>query len=124
MKYNEKMKYNVRSRFLVDIINDLDSEKIILSPFFQRKLVWAQKHKRAFIKTVLEGLPFPEIYIASGDVDLTTAQGQELLVDGQQRVTTLYQYFLGSREFRLGDGLRAFGGGGRRNQRGRAEDRS
>jgi uncharacterized protein with ParB-like and HNH nuclease domain len=51
------------------------------------------RHKIAFIKTVLEGYPFPKVYIASGDVDLETARGNLMLVDGQQRLTTLYDYF-------------------------------
>jgi hypothetical protein len=50
---------------------------------------------------VLEGYPFPEIYIAAGSVDLETGEGTELLVDGQQRLSTLYQYFKGSPELKL-----------------------
>jgi hypothetical protein len=61
------------------------------------------RHKIAFIKTVLEGYPFPEVYIASGDVDLETARGNLMLVDGQQRLTTLYDYFHGSNDLRLKD---------------------
>ena len=35
----------------------------------------------------------PEIYVAAGAVNTDTGEGTELLVDGQQRVTTLKQYF-------------------------------
>jgi hypothetical protein len=45
--------------------------------------------------TVLKGLPFPEIYVANGPVDVDTGEGQQLLVDGQQRVTTIVDYFAG-----------------------------
>ena len=69
-------------------------------PSFQRRLVWANRHKLAFLDTVLSGLPFPEIYIASGEVDPRTATGVELVVDGQQRLTTLRQYFEGSDELK------------------------
>ena len=58
-------------------------------PEFQRRLVWTTKDKNLFVRTVLEGLPFPEIYIAAGNVDSKTGEGTELLVDGQQRITTL-----------------------------------
>ncbi len=47
--------------------------------------------------------PFPEIYVAAGEVNPDTGEGKEMLVDGQQRVTTLYQYFSGSDDLRLGD---------------------
>ena len=38
----------------------------------------------SFLDTVTKGLPFPEIYIADGDVDLETGEGTQLLVDGLQ----------------------------------------
>lgn len=72
-------------------------------PDFQRRLVWNNRHKREFIKTVLMGYPFPEVYIAAGEVDPNTGEGKELLVDGQQRLTTLQQYFTGSTDLRLDD---------------------
>jgi hypothetical protein len=79
-----------------ELISDLDQRRLIPNPKFQRRLVWSQKHKAEFVKTVLEGMPFPEIYIAAGDVDVNTGQGHSMLVDGQQRITTLYEYFKGS----------------------------
>lgn len=45
--------------------------------------------------TILKGMPFPEIYVANGPVDVDTGEGQQLLVDGQQRVTTIVDYFTG-----------------------------
>lgn len=63
--------------------------------------MWTNKHKSDFIETVLLGYPFPEIYIAVGEVDSQTGRGTEILVDGQQRMTTLYQYFSGSDELKL-----------------------
>jgi hypothetical protein len=59
------------------------------------------KDKNAFIETVLKDFPFPEVYVALTDVDLETAEGAEMLVDGQQRVTTLYQYFTGADSLKL-----------------------
>lgn len=79
-----------------ELISDLDQKRLIPNPKFQRRLVWSQKHKAEFIRTVLEGMPFPEIYIAAGEVDVNTGQGHSMLVDGQQRITTLYEFFKGS----------------------------
>jgi hypothetical protein len=75
--------------------------ELIPRPDFQRRLVWTNKDKNLFIQTVLEGLPFPEIYIAAGRVDSKTGEGSEVLVDGQQRITTLYQYFTDSPDLKL-----------------------
>ena len=62
-------------------------------------------HKVAFLQTVLGGLPFPEIFTAAGDVDPDTGDGTELIVDGQQRITTLYQYFTASKDLQLGNDI-------------------
>jgi hypothetical protein len=90
---------NRRLRVLLSAIKD---GTLIPRPDFQRRLVWTNKHKQEFIRTVLERFPFPEIYIAAGEVDTETGKGTELLVDGQQRLTTLLQYFSGSPDLRLG----------------------
>lgn len=90
---------NRRLRLLLSAIKD---GSLIPRPDFQRRLVWTNKHKEEFIRTVLQQYPFPEIYIAAGDVDTETGKGTELLVDGQQRLTTLLQYFSGSSDLRLG----------------------
>jgi uncharacterized protein with ParB-like and HNH nuclease domain len=87
------------------LLTALRNEKLIPRPEFQRRLVWSNKHKLAFIETVLNGFPFPEIYIAAGEVDPETAEGTEMLVDGQQRMTTLNQYFTGSTELKLSEGV-------------------
>lgn len=95
------MRTTASNRKLRTLITGIRSGTLIPRPEFQRRLVWSNRHKVAFIRTVLEGYPFPEIYIASGSVDSATGEGTEMLVDGQQRITTLYQYFIGSSELRI-----------------------
>ena len=65
---------------------------LILQPDFQRKFVWTPNHKEAFIETILKGLPFPEIYTAQSGIDIEKIETQEVVVDGQQRLSTLVQY--------------------------------
>jgi hypothetical protein len=96
---------NRRLRLLLTAIRD---RTLIPRPDFQRRLVWTNKHKLAFLDTVLNNYPFPEIYLAAGDVDPNTGVGTELLVDGQQRVTTLYQYFMGSDEIHISGEIRPY----------------
>lgn len=74
------------------LINDIRQERLILQPEFQRNLVWNDKHKESFIDTILKGYPFPEIYIAQSGVDLETLQTQQVVVDGQQRLSTIMKY--------------------------------
>ena len=95
------MDTSASNRRLRTLLTGIRSGELIPRPDFQRRLVWTNKDKCLFIQTVLEGLPFPEIYIAAGRVDSKTGEGSEVLVDGQQRITTLYQYFTDSKDLRL-----------------------
>lgn len=95
------MRTTATNKRLRELLNQVASQLLVPNPSFQRRLVWANKHKNALIRTVLDGLPFPEIYIAAGEVNLETAQGQSMLVDGQQRITTLYEYFTASPNLKL-----------------------
>lgn len=91
------------NRRLRALLTGIEDGSLVPRPDFQRRLVWTNKDKSRFLETVLLSLPFPEIYIAAGDVDVISARGSELLVDGQQRISTLYQYFTGSSDLKLND---------------------
>lgn len=95
------MNTSASNRRLRVLLTAISREVLVPQPDFQRRLVWSNKDKIEFIKTILEGYPFPEIYIAAGKVDPKTGEGCELLVDGQQRITTLYQYFKASPDLKL-----------------------
>lgn len=97
------MKTSATNRKMRLLLTGIKNQTLLPRPEFQRRLVWANKHKLEFLRTVLMDFPFPEIYIASGDVDPNTGEGTEMLVDGQQRITTLYQYFTGAESIRLAD---------------------
>lgn len=97
------MKTTATNKKVRELMTMLTNEVLVAQPEFQRRLVWTNRHKQLFIETVLDGMPFPEIFFCDGSVDLNTGAGTTLLVDGQQRVTTLYQYFTGSDQFKPGD---------------------
>ncbi|MCR5323049.1 MAG: DUF262 domain-containing protein [Lachnospiraceae bacterium] len=77
---------------LVDVYNMMKSGDLILKPFFQRNLVWNDNHKENFLETILKGYPFPEVYFADGELDKDTLHHKTLVVDGQQRLSTIYDY--------------------------------
>lgn len=89
---------NKRVRELISLVKE---GKVVPRPEFQRRLVWTHKDKDRFLDTVLKSLPFPEIYLADGEVDLEMGTGTQLLVDGLQRVNTLIQYFEGAIDLKL-----------------------
>ncbi|MBF8982780.1 DUF262 domain-containing protein [Lutibacter sp. B2] len=81
---------------IIDIYNEIKGGTLKLQPGFQRKLVWNPKHKESFIETILSELPFPEVYTAIGEIDLKTQTTEVLVVDGQQRLSTIYEYIMGA----------------------------
>lgn len=95
------MKTTATNRKIRQLIQAIQRDELLPRPEFQRRLIWTHENKNSFLDTVIHGYPFPEIYIADGDVDTETGEGKQLLVDGQQRVTTLVQYFLGSEHLHL-----------------------
>ncbi len=82
-----------------DLIGKIRRDELILQPEFQREFVWTPSHMENFIKTILDGFPFPEIYISQKGIDLTTLATQNVVVDGQQRLTTILKYIDGNSNF-------------------------
>lgn len=77
---------------VVELYGMMNDGSLILQPSFQRKLVWNDVHKEKFLETIIFGYPFPEVYFADGDIDLEKKKSTTLVVDGQQRLHTIYQY--------------------------------
>lgn len=75
-----------------ELYKRIKEKTLILQPDFQRKFVWTSSHKESFIDTILQGLPFPEIYTAQSGIDIEKIETQEVVVDGQQRLSTIVQY--------------------------------
>ena len=102
------MKTTATNRKIRELLTQLREGRLEPRPEFQRRLVWSNKDKSEFLDTVLSNLPFPEIYVAAGSVNLETGEGKEMLVDGQQRITTLAQYFTGSQDLRLTSAIKPY----------------
>ncbi|WP_341708926.1 DUF262 domain-containing protein, partial [Halopseudomonas sp.] len=81
--------YRVRSVSLLNLFNEIRNGRLIPDAYFQRNLVWREVHKIDFIKTILLGLPFPQIFISKGKVDVETMSTVSCIVDGQQRTNAM-----------------------------------
>lgn len=84
---------------IIEIYNKVKKEEWDVQPSFQRKLVWKKQHKINFIETILLNYPFPEIYIAPGQMDSVNLTYCDVVVDGQQRTTTIMDYIEGKDVF-------------------------
>jgi len=89
------LKYQVRSREIIDLVSAMRSGRLILAPYFQRNLVWRDGHKRDFIDTILKGYPFPQVFLARGPIDMESMAASTCVVDGQQRLTAIREFVSG-----------------------------
>lgn len=91
----DNLQYRVSSREIIDLISAMRSNRLTRSPFFQRNLVWREIHKREFIETILAGLPFPQIFLARGRINVDAMEAYSCVVDGQQRLTAIDEFIEG-----------------------------
>lgn len=78
-----------------------------LRPDFQRRPNWQQKAKIYFVDTILRGYPAPLIYLRPRRDPKTDSPIREV-VDGQQRLTAIIQFYEG--QLRLDDTVAGFQG--------------
>ena len=95
------MKTSATNRRIRVLLTAISENVLVPQPGFQRRLVWRNKDKVAFIRNSLGGLSVSRNLHRFGILDPDTGKGTELLVDGQQRITTLLQYFKGSQDIKL-----------------------
>lgn len=89
------IEYRVRSVSLLNLVNDVQQNRLIPDAYFQRNLVWREVHKRDFIKTILLGYPFPQIFISKGKINVETMSTISCIVDGQQRTDAIISFIKG-----------------------------
>ncbi|WP_427834403.1 DUF262 domain-containing protein [Actinobacillus pleuropneumoniae] len=87
-----QIKPSVTNPTISDIYDRIKSNRLNLSPDFQRKFVWTQEHQEEFIDTILNGYPFPEIYVCSDEYVEEKMFTSQKVIDGQQRLTTIKNY--------------------------------
>lgn len=88
-----QIRASVTTPTIADIYKRMTSGELDLVPDFQRNFVWTQDHQEEFIETILKGFPFPEIYVCRGETDTKTMSTSHKVIDGQQRLTTIRNYF-------------------------------
>ena len=90
--YSNNDLYNISSwgadlsfRELITMYEEDELQK----PELQRKYVWDKVEASRFIDSLLLGLPVPSIFLAN------TSDGNKLIIDGFQRIMTVYDYVKG-----------------------------
>ncbi len=67
-----------------ELISMYEDDELV-KPELQRKYVWDKTEASRFIESILLGLPVPSIFLAQSG-------SQKLIVDGYQRIMTVYDY--------------------------------
>lgn len=115
---NEEFNSGVRSFKSIECFNDLKkgcgiftdkqdlkvtafltNDTIVVNPYFQRNYIWEEPKKSELIESIIVGFPIPSVY-SYFDQD----SNKQMIIDGQQRLTTLISYM--NNEFPLIKGLR------------------
>lgn len=84
--------YQIRSVQLINLVRDIKSGNLITDAYFQRNLVWREVNKKELIKTILDGYPFPLIFISKGEIDVERMISTSCIVDGQQRSNAIVSF--------------------------------
>ena len=86
-KYRQDIKSDRVDMSFGEIINMYKDNEIIISPEYQRAFRWDLQRQTDFIESILLGIPFPSIFVA------TNEDGTWELIDGLQRVSTVLAFF-------------------------------
>ena len=85
------MNYDVSFQ-TVSWFNDRKNDGTLeISPKFQRRAVWLEKERVLLLETILNQLPFPEIYVYV-ETDPDSGKQSYAVVDGQQRITSILKF--------------------------------
>ncbi len=70
---------------------DEAGDQLILAPRFQRRNVWTDKARSYLMDTIIRGKPIPKIFLRQ-DINSKTKKTVREVVDGQQRLRTIFSY--------------------------------
>lgn len=88
------MEYEISLQTISWLNNRKNEGALEISPLFQRRAVWLDKERSELMDTICSGLPFPEIYVQVV-TDAETGGQKHIVVDGQQRVTSILMFIDG-----------------------------
>ena len=91
----EKIRIHTKHYSLQQMVDMIADRDIDLAPDFQRHYVWNRRQRWSLIESLLLGIPLPSFYFNEN------ASGQLQVVDGVQRLTTIFQY-VNKESFKLG----------------------
>ncbi len=83
-----KIRVETKQLSMDTLLSRIENREIVLQPEFQRMEVWRDKARSRLIESILIRIPLPAFYMDATDDD------KWLVVDGQQRLSTLERFVL------------------------------
>ena len=80
---------------ITDLHQWFKEKTLVLNPDFQRRDNWTPSARSYLIDTILRGLPIPNIYMRM-QTNAATQKSYREVVDGQQRLRTIFGFISGS----------------------------
>lgn len=87
---NKKIDSDAKDSDIDGLYRQYKKGRLIIQPNFQRKYVWDSKKASSLIESILIKVPIPTIYLAA------TKEGKINVIDGQQRLTSIFSFLDGS----------------------------
>lgn len=84
------MKFYFSSLTIKELIKLIDTDKIDLSPSYQRKDIWTRNDQESLIDSILSNFPLPNFFLYKNK------SGRYEMVDGQQRARTIHRFYHGN----------------------------
>ena len=85
------------TRTIHDVIRRIDRGHYVMDPDFQRDFIWLPDKQSRLIESVIMRIPLPVFYMAEND------NGQMVVVDGLQRLSTFQRFVKDDLKLRLPD---------------------
>ncbi|HFG2121912.1 TPA: DUF262 domain-containing protein, partial [Vibrio cholerae] len=88
-----KLRTQPYDKSIIDLMGMIERREIDLRPNFQRNTVWDTKRASLLIESIWLNIPIPQIFVSVEE------DGMWNVIDGQQRLTSLWRYY--KNEFKL-----------------------
>jgi len=87
------MQINTNNYSIIELLQMLDRKELVVNKEYQRGSgIWPKGPSSYFIDTILEGFPFPKIYMYEF-LNMETREMRKEIVDGQQRIGTIQRFY-------------------------------
>ena len=80
---------------ILEIFQKIKDKKLILDPNYQRREIWKDDKKTAFIESLYMEIMIPPIYVVEIPGDDLLSENKYEVVDGKQRLTAVLDFING-----------------------------